>query len=99
MQGTVVSRRGPGGRGGLEPDQARVTLLAQVGLSPKRFSEVVRFERACALLAAGAASLAEVAVRAGHYDQARLSRDVRALAGTTPAILAAELASVGPVDP
>lgn len=72
---------------------------AQVGLSPKRFSEVVRFERACALLAAGASSLAEVAVRAGHYDQAHLSRDVRALAGTTPAGLAAQLASGGPADP
>src|SRR5579875_69240 len=46
---------------------------AQVGLSPKRFSEVVRFERACTLLAAGACSLAEVAVRAGHYDQAHLT--------------------------
>ncbi len=31
---------------------------AQVGLSPKRFSEVVRFERACTLLAAGASPLA-----------------------------------------
>lgn len=72
---------------------------AQVGLSPKRFSRVVRFERACRLLARGASSPAEVAVRAGYYDQAHLSRDLRALAGTTPATLAAELASAGPLDP
>ncbi len=72
---------------------------AQVGLSPKRFSQVVRFERACTMLAAGSSSLAEVAVRAGHYDQAHLSRDVRALAGTTPAALAAQLTSGGPADP
>lgn len=72
---------------------------AQVGLSPKRFSQVVRFERACRLLTRGASPPAEVAVRAGYYDQAHLSRDVRALAGTTPATLAAELASGGPADP
>jgi AraC-like DNA-binding protein len=72
---------------------------AQVGLSPKRFSRVVRFERACRLLACGSSSLAEVAVRAGYHDQAHLSRDVRALAGTTPATLAAELTSGGPADP
>ena len=72
---------------------------AQVGLSPKRFSQVVRFERASRLLACGASSLAEVAVHSGYYDQAHLSRDVRALAGTTPATLAAELAASGPADP
>jgi AraC-like DNA-binding protein len=72
---------------------------AQVGLSPKRFSEVVRFERVCTLLAAASTSLAEAAVRAAYYDQAHLSRDVQALAGITPAALALELASGGPVDP
>ncbi|MHB1785181.1 MAG: helix-turn-helix domain-containing protein [Acidimicrobiales bacterium] len=68
-------------------------------LGTHSFSQVVRFERACNLLTRGSSSLAEVAVRSGHYDQAHLSRDVRTLAGTTPAALAAELTSGGPADP
>ncbi len=71
----------------------------QVGLSPKRFARVVRFERACRLLAQGACSLAEVGFQAGYYDQAHLCRDVAGLAGCTPAELAGELASGGPADP
>jgi len=51
------------------------------------------------LLAKGSPSLAEVAIRAGYYDQAHLNRDVSALAGCTPAELAGELASDAPPDP
>jgi AraC-like DNA-binding protein len=71
----------------------------QVGISPKRFARVVRFEGARRLLAKGSSSLAEVATRAGYYDQAHLCRDVSALAGCTPAELAGELASDAPPDP
>ncbi len=70
----------------------------QVGISPKRFARVVRFETARRLMATGSASLAEVAVRAGYYDQAHLCRDMSALAGCTPVMLAGELGSVPP-DP
>lgn len=71
----------------------------QVGISPKRFARVVRFEGARRLLAQGSSSLAEVATRAGYYDQAHLCRDVGVLAGCTPAELAGELGSGGPPDP
>jgi len=71
----------------------------QVGSSPKRFVRVVRFERARRFLAEGSSSLAEVATRAGYYDQAHLCRDVSALAGCTPAELAGELGSDAPPDP
>jgi AraC-like DNA-binding protein len=71
----------------------------QIGISPKRFARVVRFEGARRLLAKGSSSLAEVATRAGYYDQAHLSRDVSSLAGCTPAELAGELASDAPPDP
>jgi len=71
----------------------------QVGISPKRFALVVRFEGARRLLTQGSSSLAEIAARAGYYDQAHLSRDISALAGCTPAELAGELASDGPPDP
>ena len=71
----------------------------QVGISPKRFARVARFEQACRLLARGSSSLAEVASRAGYYDQAHLCRDVSALAGCTPAELAGELTSAATPDP
>jgi AraC-like DNA-binding protein len=71
----------------------------QIGISPKRFARVVRFEGARRHLAKGSSSLAEIATRAGYYDQAHLSRDISALAGCTPAELAGELASDGPPDP
>jgi AraC-like DNA-binding protein len=71
----------------------------QVGISPKRFARVVRFEGARRLIAKGSSSLGEVATRAGYYDQAHLSRDISALAGCTPAELAGELGSDAPADP
>ena len=39
--------------------------------------------------------MVEIAVHAGHFDQAHLTRDVRAPASTSPAILAPVL---GPSD-
>ncbi len=71
----------------------------QIGISAKRFARVVRFEGARRLLAQGSSSLAEVATRAGYYDQAHLSRDVGVLAGCTPAELAGELTSGDTPDP
>lgn len=71
----------------------------QVGISPKRFARVVRFEQARRLLGEGSCSLAEVAWRAGYFDQAHLSRDVASLAGCTPSELAAVLSSGEVPDP
>jgi AraC-like DNA-binding protein len=71
----------------------------QVGISPKRFARVIRFEEARRLVAEGSSSLAEIATRAGYYDQAHLCRDVSALAGCTPAKLTGELGSGGLPDP
>jgi AraC-like DNA-binding protein len=60
----------------------------EVGLPPKAYARVVRFERAAALLAAGRAP-ADVAVTCGYSDQAHLGREVAALADTTPGRLRA----------
>jgi AraC-like DNA-binding protein len=63
-----------------------------VGLSPKRFARVLRFERAAALLLdPGGPSLVEVARACGYSDQPHLTREVRELAGVTPAALRASL--------
>jgi len=67
-----------------------------VGISPKLFSRVVRFRRALAFLRQpGRFSWSRLAVDAGYYDQAHLIREVKTLAGITPAGLAAELRQVG----
>lgn len=64
----------------------------QVGLSPKAFGRVLRFQRAVRLLTAPARpTLAEIAAACGYFDQAHLNRDFRDLAGTTPTTLRGEV--------
>ncbi len=62
-----------------------------VGLAPKAFARVVRFERLTALLSEDPGlGLARVAASCGFSDQAHLAREVRDLAGLTPTALLAE---------
>jgi AraC-like DNA-binding protein len=65
----------------------------EVGLPPKAFARVLRFERAVAMLKAGAPP-AEVAMACGFADQPHLNRDFRALAGRPPGAFAAAVANV-----
>ena len=58
---------------------------AEVGLAPKAYARLVRFEAAFdALCALDKVRWAEFALDAGYYDQAHLVRDFRELAGATP---------------
>jgi AraC-like DNA-binding protein len=58
----------------------------EVGLPPRQFLRVLRFERSAVALAEQPSTpLAELAQRAGYYDQAHLYRDWRQLAGCSPA--------------
>lgn len=62
-----------------------------VGLSPKRFSRVVRFLRAVRRIGARATSPgARVALDAGYADQPHFIREFKSLAGVTPAQFALE---------
>lgn len=61
--------------------------VATLGYGPSVARRVLRFRTAAGLLHAGTAP-AEVAARAGYADQPHLSREVRALAGVSPAALA-----------
>jgi len=65
----------------------------EVGMSPKAFSRVLRFERAAALLAGGTPP-GEVSAICGFSDQPHLNREFRTLAGRAPAAFAASVINV-----
>lgn len=73
----------------------------EFGLTPKVAGRVMRFELAHRLLCAPQRpSLADIADRAGYYDQAHLHREWRELAGCTPSRwLAEEFPSVHDGEP
>ncbi|QGW84974.1 helix-turn-helix domain-containing protein [Variovorax paradoxus] len=55
-----------------------------IGLSPKEYARVMRFNRALTLAGDPAQSWAEIALTAGYSDQAHLSREFSALADMSP---------------
>ncbi|MEU7690926.1 helix-turn-helix domain-containing protein [Microbispora hainanensis] len=60
---------------------------SQLGITPKRAAQLVRFDHAAHLLAAGHGA-AGVAAESGYVDQSHLTREVKAFAGLTPAAVA-----------
>ena len=93
------------GRARVEPlmdetgwSRRRVTerFRRQLGVSPKAYGRLVRFEHASALLAEPRTgrTIADVAMAAGYYDQSHLTRDFVALAGMTPGTFAADAGAV-----
>lgn len=61
-------------------------FTAQIGVTPKRAAMLVRLTPAIEAILAGTA-IADVAARCGYADQSHLTRDLRELAGYTPAAL------------
>ncbi|MEZ7130512.1 helix-turn-helix domain-containing protein [Nonomuraea sp. AD125B] len=59
----------------------------QIGLTPKRVAQLIRFDHAAHRLAAGQRA-ASVAAESGYADQSHLNRDVMAFAGMTPTAVA-----------
>ena len=57
---------------------------AEFGLSPKTAARIFRFEHACRALKAEPRHLADVALSCGYYDQAHMTREWQALAGSSP---------------
>jgi AraC-like DNA-binding protein len=76
---------------GLSVRQLHRRCQSLFGYGPRHLIRVLRLVRAVAQAGAGR-PLAQVAAGSGYYDQAHLSREVRALAGTTPTALLSELA-------
>ena len=60
---------------------------SQIGLTPKRAAQLIRFDHAAHRLAAGD-SAALVAAETGYSDQSHLHRDVMTFAGITPTAVA-----------
>lgn len=78
----------------LSPRQFERNFMARVGLSPKMFARIARFDRAFRLKERlPTLDWLAVAVRCGYYDYRHLVRDFREFAGVTPPqLLAAETA-------
>jgi AraC-like DNA-binding protein len=83
------------GRLGLGARQLHRRCLPLFGYGPRHLSRVMRLNRALESALAGT-PLAAVAARCGYADQAHLSREVRALVGTTPGGLLRESAGTDP---
>jgi transcriptional regulator GlxA family with amidase domain len=72
-------------RVGLSQRRFIQVFAAEVGLTPKLYARVKRFQRARALVRGTAPpDWAQLAVECGYFDQAHLIRDFRAFAGLTP---------------
>jgi len=68
---------------GVSERQFERRFKARVGLTPKHFARLQRFERAVNL-ARSAPSLSVAAQDAGYYDQSHFIRDFRGFVGVTP---------------
>jgi AraC-like DNA-binding protein len=78
---------------GLSERQLERRFLERVGLAPKRFARIVRFEHALRLTRGTHWSQPEIAAHAGYSDEPHLLRDFRALSGLTPKALSQERAA------
>lgn len=76
---------------GVTARQLRRLVVAEVGLPPKALQRVLRLQRFITA-AERIDGLASAAAAAGYADQSHLTREVRALAGVTPAHLLRERA-------
>lgn len=79
---------------GVSERHLRRVFREVVGLSPKMFFKLMRFERALkAAKASSDSSWSNIAMSAGYYDQAHMIADFRSIAGATPRQFLAELRS------
>jgi AraC-like DNA-binding protein len=72
---------------GLSPSQFHERFRARVGMTPARFLNDVRLDRAEALLRSGDLPPAEVALAVGFSDQSALTRSLKRRRGVTPGAL------------
>jgi AraC-like DNA-binding protein len=73
---------------GVSPRQLERRFKTRVGMSPKHFARIRRFQRVFHAME-GDGGWVDAAAACGYYDQAHLIRDFRALAGEAPSHLLA----------
>jgi AraC-like DNA-binding protein len=74
---------------GVSSRQLERRFQARVGISPKRFARIRRFQRVFPAMETEGAGWVDAAAECGYYDQAHLIRDFREFAGEPPAALLA----------
>lgn len=73
------------GRIGLSPKRMVERFKAAVGIPPKRYCRILRFQRALACAEGGRqVDWTQIAVECGYFDQAHFIHDFRSFAGITP---------------
>lgn len=81
---------------GVSERHLRRVFREAVGVSPKAFARLTRFQLALsAAREKGKTSWASIAAAVGYYDQAHLIAEFRAIAGATPRAFLAELQGTG----
>jgi AraC-like DNA-binding protein len=68
---------------GLSDRRFTLWFAEQVGLTPKRFARVRRFQRVLPPIREGR-ELGDLALEHGFYDQAHMTREFRAFTGVSP---------------
>ncbi|MET0553498.1 MAG: helix-turn-helix domain-containing protein [Vicinamibacteria bacterium] len=71
-------------RTGLSKTRLADGFRERIGLSPKVYARIFRFQRLLNLLHDGPATLADAALETGYYDQPHMTADFRELTGMTP---------------
>jgi AraC-like DNA-binding protein len=74
---------------GVSARQLERAFRAHVGVAPKTFSRIVRFQRVLRRVSRTPGTWADAAIACGYTDQSHLIRDVTQFAGETPTALAA----------
>jgi AraC-like DNA-binding protein len=75
----------------ISPRQLRRRCISALGFGPKRLQRMLRFQGFLALAHRRDVELGWLAVAAGYFDQAHLTRECVALTGLTPAPFLAEM--------
>jgi AraC-like DNA-binding protein len=75
---------------GLSSRQFERRFVQAVGITPKLFCRIQRFQRVFSVLETGTPGWADAAVQCGYYDQAHLIRDFGEFAGKPPLALVAK---------
>jgi AraC-like DNA-binding protein len=69
---------------GYSPKHFIALFSSAVGITPKHYYRIQRFNEVARRIAGGGSTLADIAATSGYSDQAHLTREFRELAGVTP---------------